>query len=274
MENDSLKNWLNERVNRIRKNAESIQPGYPPEPIHHMRTETKRVRAMLRLLSSEKSEEGKLPKSYRKLYRIAGSIRDPQVHLTELFGPRLPKMPMFSLWLARQMAFGVADWEKKFSGETMDELKSFCDGLASESADLDVLINYFKKRKKEIQQLLQNDPEDEDLHQIRKYCKDLLYLLAFCEDNWPEGWQLLGRLEPSLKRLSDRAGAFNDKRNLLDVSTHFLKDYENELEDEDLAGSKRAIEHWTVQKEQARKRLLASVRALLRRKIPAVSRKD
>lgn len=268
MNEQVLQDWLQERLERISKHAKTIQPGFYPEPIHHMRTETKRLRAMLRLMSFDEEEELKLPGSYRKLYRISGTVRDAQIHLQELFVSGLPRLPLFSIWLGRNMSPGIEKWENKFKDDALEPLEKFIAGLAAKKLQLQHLFDYFRKRKAEIATLMNKEPDDEELHQIRKYSKDLLYILAFCEKQWPEGREKLRPLEAVLKRVSDRAGAFNDKRNLLDSMNRFQEEYKDHLENEDREHCEKAIRLWTHKKEQARKRLLSALRALLRRRIP------
>lgn len=267
MRQQAFQDFIQERIGRIIRYASSVQPGYFPEHIHHMRTETKRLRALLRWISEESGEEIKLPRSYRKLYKISGIVRDSQIHLQELFAPGLPDLPMFSIWLARNMAAGIEKWGKTFRADIPDTLKKSLDEIPERKLESEALLDYFRKKQAAIGIVLKSDPDDEALHQVRKSAKDLLYILAFCEKHWPEVWNKLQPLEPLLEGVSDRAGAFNDKRNLLDAIQNFREDYKEQLQDADRNAVEKAVQRWTLQKEQARKRLMTALRALIRRRI-------
>src|SRR5689334_25290148 len=51
MRKEALAQWLKKRTAGIKKEASAVEPGFFPETVHQFRTETKKLRAMLRLIS-------------------------------------------------------------------------------------------------------------------------------------------------------------------------------------------------------------------------------
>ncbi|MEJ2345437.1 MAG: CHAD domain-containing protein [Gammaproteobacteria bacterium] len=108
------------------------------------------------------------------------------------------------------------------------------------------------------------DTPTEALHELRKTCKKLRYLLEFFRSLYPE--ETLGRLLTALKQLQDNLGELQD----LEVQTEALTRFEDLMERErQLNAGTRAAMDWLVESFQARKQ---DVRRQFARRFAAFNR--
>src|SRR6188474_1376980 len=110
MDKEALEEWIKNRLHDIGKQASSVKPGFFPERIHEFRTETKKLRAMMRLIGMESGKEAGLPKAFHKAYRAAGAIRDRQMQLQYLASDKRHTLPTFAVWLAHKTGKAAKGW--------------------------------------------------------------------------------------------------------------------------------------------------------------------
>jgi hypothetical protein len=265
MEKAKLAQWLKKQVQSIRKNASDVHPAFFPGTIHQLRTETKALRAMIRLIHHDTSGQPGLPKSFRRLYRAAGDIRDRQVQLQYLTTDKRHTLPAFAVWLAHKTGDAARDWDHQYRKPALRKLEDDIAHMQLPQPDLRALLNYYNDRLGKMKELAANDPDDDTLHEVRKQAKDMQHVLRYCEKEWPEAWLLIQPLENGLERLSDKAGAYNDRRNLLHALDQFMIDYKEQLDEKQRAAVGHAAEDWDLSKARARKALLTAIRQISRK---------
>ena len=267
MEKEALEEWVNNRLHDIAQQASTVKPDFFPERIHEFRTETKKLRAMMRLLGMESDKEPRLPKAFHKAYRAAGAIRDRQMQLQYVASDKRHTLPFFAIWLAHKTGEAARDWNHTYSGSAVTELEDYVSGLPMPQPQLHTLGRYLRDRQDTIREYMEHDPDDDALHEIRKLAKDMGYMAGFCKKNWPEAWIFVQPLERVLDRLSDKAGAYNDRRNRLEGLEQFQLEYSAELNTKMQEQVARAWQDWTASRAKARLALLAAIRHFSHRKI-------
>ena len=217
--------------------AGKISPKFNMEDVHQFRTTTKKLRSLLRLHGFEKKI---LPKNFLHLYHIAGELRNAQVLLVEFadHGTRLPGM---YLWLATYIAGKQQQWKKHHPNRDVKQVKQKIAAVNLVRPSIQELRSFFNDRLQEVHAIVScAAPEDEALHTARKRIKDLVYVKQWCKDAWPVGWNATRQVSLiSLKKLSDVAGDFNDRRVGMDLlALH--------LEQEEALKQKRAARRFEV----------------------------
>lgn len=204
----------------LKNYANKISPDFDLEDIHHFRTNTKKLRSILRLNGKGKNFLGR---KFLKLYHIAGELRNAQLLLVSLTKQGI-RLPRFALWLATYIGIRQAAWKKHFAAAVFGKLEKKIDVVKGPAPTLQELQAFFKGHIAEIIRIAQEAvPADEALHTIRKRIKDLVYVRQWCQHSWPAGWQGTRRYSlTALQRLADVAGNFNDERTGLDLLAAYL----------------------------------------------------
>ncbi|MDO9375423.1 MAG: CHAD domain-containing protein [Ferruginibacter sp.] len=207
-------------VDELKNYANKTAPDFALEDIHHFRTNTKKLRSVLRLNGHDKKLLGH---KFLKLYHIAGDLRNAQVMLAALAkkGDRLPGL---SLWLSTYIGHQVQAWDKHYSDNIFIKAGHSVLGQQKETLDLEGLRSFFKAHVSEVASIAKAAaPADEELHTIRKRIKDLVYVRQWCRHNWPDGWAATRRFSlTALQPLADVAGDYNDQRTGLDLLAAYL----------------------------------------------------
>lgn len=263
MAQESFTHWLKKHLNTVVKDARAIKPCMHPEQIHSFRTGIKRLQAMLELVAEIKDEKEKLPKAFRKFYHATGELRDLQVLLQIVMAENTFPLPTFAVWLSYKIGAAAHHLAHMNGGRAVDELEEMNFGASINDLDDSDIDTFFLKRLQVIKSLSSQKPDDEVLHEIRKRSKGMQYVLAASKNIWPAShakWAPL--LEARLRELSERAGRYNDLRNLSDVLAQYEDDYDEVLTKEDRRAQEGAKREWIKQKDAERRALLITVEAL------------
>lgn len=204
------------RFKKISKYYHKLLEHFGANDIHHFRVEIKKLKAFIRYVNLAMPEQQqKIPKELKKLYSIAGNIRNLQLHqrrLTNLTDDLLMESPSFYLQ-------HLADQEQKMQKEARRiaekiSIKDFEKKLVdSVPDDVDKSIkNVFVHVNRQRLEALLSLPfyYDEALHDIRKVLKDLMYdykyLTASIDVEIPSGVASLKAME----QLTSALGDFHD----------------------------------------------------------------
>jgi CHAD domain-containing protein len=202
--------------NKIHKLSEEIKDGFEEEAIHEFRKEIKKLRAFLRLLSIEESEEDqklRITSKMKTFYGYVGIIRNLQLqqkNIAASLNGHKPPQAYFSILKKEK-----EDWQKT-AREYMDVEKDFYSDEEKIVADLPnkhtkpAIVKYINQEIAELMSLLTTDLSDVNIHSVRKILKDLQY-----------NWLFIKRYilllpfqiedEKELKALTDLIGRFHDK---------------------------------------------------------------
>jgi len=236
MRQKGISGSVNKRIKRIDKLFRKIISGFDMESIHEFRTEIKKLRAFVRLLNVEINEGKKLkiPKKMKTFYGYAGTIRNlqlqldnihpyediPGYHVTETYIEYLKKI--IEKWKGNAIeSMGPKD---NFDRDKRKIRKRLPKKMHKRSGK-----RFLKNKMQELGLLINDLPDDDVLHSIRKLLKDLLY-------NWTFIKHFSRYLPPDfseeekIKSFTELLGIFLDKC----ISINLLETYCRDCEENGL----------------------------------------
>ena len=256
----NLDHTINSYFDELKNYANKISPGFDIEHIHHFRTNTKKLRSILRLHGYNNKL---LSRKFLKLYHIAGDLRNAQLLLYDL-AEEAARLPLFFLWLATYIGNKQEAWNKHYSEAIFTHVAGKLSGLNGKECSLDDLRAFFRAYLGEVSSIVADaDPEAEKLHTTRKRIKDMVYVRHWCKDSWLPGWNATRRFSLlSLKKLADVAGSYNDRRTSLDLLTAYL---EQEDHVKAIKAGKIVVRNRRKAAQKTKAELIASVRGFAAR---------
>jgi len=236
MRQKGISGTINKRMKRIDKLFRKIISGFDMESIHEFRTEIKKLRAFIRLLNVEINggDRLKIPKNMKTFYGYAGTIRnlqlqldninpyedDPGYHVAGTYIEYLKKI--IEKWKGNAIeSMGPKD---NFDRDKKKIKKRLPKKMRKRSGK-----TFLKSKVKELGFLINNLPDDEVLHSIRKLLKDLLYNWAFIKHfstHLPPDFSE----EEKIKSFTELLGIFLDKC----ISINLLETYCRDCEENGL----------------------------------------
>ncbi|MCK7557189.1 CHAD domain-containing protein [Chitinophaga sedimenti] len=155
--------------------------------VHQFRVEYKKLRAFLRMLSANESIEvsGKL----RRAYRIAGRIRDFQLHMAgsgKSTDDGDDKPAAYLKALRREIHKEKAALIKILSTNPLDKSQAKTDHMLPGSFTMEEYQRYTEGKQRKINAILRSAKfNNQNLHVIRKILKDLVYNSDTCASAFP-----------------------------------------------------------------------------------------
>jgi CHAD domain-containing protein len=255
---ESLIEVLSTTARSIADEAHTISPNFDQDVIHHFRVQTKKLRALLRLIQTEDPElDIRLSKSFKKLYALSGEIRDAQVQLGRATKLCDPPLPDYTVWLAQEMANAETEFNAFYDVKVVRKLAKKLKKLDVPEISSETLQQYFQDHMEETVVLLLKEPlDDEDLHTLRKRVKDLQHVAKVCSEVWPEGAQAIGDSASlkTLEKLTDLAGDYNDQHMALLSLERYMESAEKTKKAEKVHGQ------WVAAKDEDRVKLLNAIK--------------
>lgn len=233
----------------------TIAPEFEEENIHQFRVATKRLRALLRLVEGQPGVPEKLPKKFRKLYSLSGDIRDAQL-MAKRAGKATPDVPEYTSWLESQERTAQDAFRDFYHSDIIVKIEKKLRKIAPQPLSVETLREFFAGHMDDVEEILRKKYlQEEDLHDIRKKVKDLLYVAKIATEFWPEGLEAAGvsGMLKSLDDLAERAGSFNDQHNALLSIGAFIA--ANGATEATLA----LQQTWEEKKANSREKLLAEI---------------
>lgn len=223
---------LDKRCRHLQKHKEQLLGGFGAEANHAFRVEVKKLRAFLRLLrfSQPQAENLHLPKSFHEFYQAVGTIRSIQI--------QKQWVETVCKELACSMPAGYTEVLNRKEKEAINSA-----GQKAKEIDVHEIRNQLIKavqgtfHKKEAEAFVQKKREklltylaavtltDENLHNVRKLLKDLLYVWPWIEEEMTEAFPSRYFTKETCLQLANRLGTFQDCCTVLALfSPPFLKD--------------------------------------------------
>jgi CHAD domain-containing protein len=220
---------INKRFKKTDKVFCKIISGFEMESIHEFRTEIKKLRAFFRLLNVEINDDSKLkiPKKMKAFYGYAGTIRNLQLQLKNIFA--------YSQYIATETYIDylkkiIEKWEGnaiEFTGPENNfyrDEKKIIQNLPGKLRKASVK-KFLRNKMNELASLVKDLPDDDVLHSIRKLLKDILYNWAFIK----RYCKLLPSVfseEEKIKSFTELLGLFLDKRIGINLLETYCRDCE------------------------------------------------
>jgi CHAD domain-containing protein len=192
---------------RMSRYAGRLAKGSKPEDVHHFRTNSRRVEALITELLPETGNKKKLLKLLAKLSKRAGKVRDLDVQLVFLKNLRVPdrqnhRAQLLEL-LAEEQSRRSKKLAKSFDAATVRELRKRLRRAESE-VKLDG-VEPLKLAMSRLPKLVQTPMTEKSLHASRIATKHARYLAELAADS-PQARVLV----EELKRAQDEVGEWHD----------------------------------------------------------------
>ena len=217
MDTPAIKRIILLHFRRLRKSYNDIKDAARMEPIHDFRVEYKKLRAFLRLLSfSENQHRLKVPGHLKRVYKCGGTVRDLQLHITNLEGGEKElKMPSGHVHqLKKDLIIAKRNLKKTLSPEIIPETKKEIIDQVSGSLTVSVVEQFISYKSAEINDILSGRLlRDLDFHQVRKNLKDIIYNAKIItkQPGFHLPWKVWNtEKENSFNELADDLGNFQD----------------------------------------------------------------
>jgi CHAD domain-containing protein len=198
---------------KFRNSTGRIRRHFRPADIHGFRVDVKRFRAFLRLLrlDSDRLSVLKVPKAFKKMYSTLGKVRDLQLMNARDNDNAIHSVPGIHHELKKlKVKAGKQMLDSRELLLIRNDLLRSVPGTITRHMVLQFIThNYLSAKeiadKKEI--------EDDQLHELRKLIKDIIYLFEIFEKDLKEPLRIQGwnrKVLASLESMAHLLGNFND----------------------------------------------------------------
>lgn len=250
---------LKSQFDTLLANLDGVRANQDPEYLHDLRVATRRTRSALTQIKFVFPDElVELHKSrFAWLQQVTNPMRDLDVYLLRFEDDEqsLPALLRPSLEPLRAYLLTIRDREQSRLRDALDsdefvrlvqDWQTFLESPVPEESDTanatrpikevaDERIWRLVKRVRQESRSIRADSPPEDLHELRKSCKKLRYLMEFFQTLYPE--HDIQRLIGLLKTLLDHLGGFQD----LAVQVHYLSELARRMRDEDRADTETLL---------------------------------
>lgn len=213
MKPERIKEVIQEKVKEVSKHCGRIGRDFDKETIHKFRVSVKTLRSFLRLLrTGSKEPYAKLPGKFKRLYQVAGAIRDAQLELEKLeIGSDLP---VYTQKLRNDIERCKKEWNNHYSKKLMVKLKKRLSNYHLVSLNPQVLTDFFAIRIEAVATCAKTkSPSNAQVHEMRKQLKDLVYTSKLAKKEWRTAYERIKRIPvKTLDNLTADIGEYNDAR--------------------------------------------------------------
>ncbi len=174
MNREGLHKEIVKKLHKLRHYARLITEAQREEDIHQFRVNYKKLRALLRMLHHNKA---RLPKCFKRLYTAAGSIRDLQLHyqtLSTYFGQQNTLPVIYMSHILQATTDACTQFDRLYKHCSFSRLMHVINTHIPHSYHKK-LGHWQEDNLQAIALRLSHELCDEDIHDIRKHVKDLLY---------------------------------------------------------------------------------------------------
>ncbi|MBA2483743.1 MAG: CHAD domain-containing protein [Nitrosomonas sp.] len=247
---------LNDLLNVLLINEQGIRDAIDTEFLHDYRVAVRRTRSVLtqikHIFSNKELEYFK--QEFYWLGVITSPTRDLDVYLLEfdnytqaLFPKLRDDLIPFQYFLRHHWKLEhtrlcealnseryqklIRDWKKVLKRKSVQSSQAFNASKPARQVVNHRILGLYKKVLKEGDAIKAESP-DEDLHELRKTCKKIRYLMEFFQNYYPPNQ--IKRMIKKLKLLQDNLGKFQD----LCVQIQQISEFAQQMQDEGLADTK------------------------------------
>lgn len=274
MNDKEIKQVAYTRLEKIREYCNKIEKKFAVEDIHGFRTEVKKLRAFLRIISFvfNESKKYKLPKKLRKLYSRAGAIRDIQLQLERIESAtqnEAVRPKVYSSLLKKEMNQNKKRLKKQLAGNFMKRSEKKIYNKLPQSVGFETIRRFVFFKISDMEALITKRKEnDNDIHSVRKNLKDLMYNVKTVDDNLKQAFPKIFSDADGLKtveQLSDQLGMFTDMSAALSYTE---PSYLNKVNVEERQQLQRVRSQWLQKKNQLRQSAIKDLAVI---KMPAIT---
>jgi CHAD domain-containing protein len=179
--NNRAAHIIRDRIKSLSKHSQKMKHRFDKGAIHKFRVEYKKLRSFLRMssLGIADVDDLKLPHRVKKIYSVAGKIRDRQLWLDRIKAEKIRGHSSFVL--VKRVRKEIGDLGKKreifLSRQAFEEIgEKLVDRLPPVLSPA-LVEQFIHEKRGAIDLIMQRDRyTDIDIHSIRKNLKDILYV--------------------------------------------------------------------------------------------------
>lgn len=166
--------YVRKRIKCIRQFLESYMKSDNPEILHHLRVEIKKIKMLIGLLDFQnpKLDKQHAFKPFRKVFKLAGEIRDPILHRSlalELTGRPLMDNDANTENI-RRFRKSIPKYIRVFKKREKRLLRE------TNAVVTKTFEKYLRQKRNKIKAILNRNYNNPELHSLRKLIKDSYYL--------------------------------------------------------------------------------------------------
>jgi len=254
-----IKELIQEKVKEIHKHCEDITGDFDRDTIHKFRVAVKTLRSFLRLLRTGNNEPfAKLPGKFKRLYQVAGAIRDAQLELEKLAVDEAA-LPVYLHKLRNDIERHKKEWDNHYSRKVMQKLKKRLSDYDYTVLQPDVVASFFDDRINAVAKASSTkSPTNVQLHNMRKQLKDLVYAAKLVKKEWEIAYKEIAELPmKKIEGLTTGIGDYNDARLILE---HLRSFSSSKLEPEELTTISKICSREAEKLKARKKSILNTIR--------------
>ena len=214
MKPDKIKEIISGKIKELKKLGNKLNNDLDKATIHEFRIAVKSIRSFLRLLRTAYNEPGpKLPGKFKRLYHIAGAIRDAQLELENLAANNT-SLPIYSGKLNNDIKRQKKEWDRHYSEKIFRKIKKRLAGYEYETLSPDALAAFYNMKITGMKTLSNTRPcTSAQIHNIRKQAKDIIYTAKLAQKEWKPAYKKLKHTPlAQLEDIATAIGDYNDDR--------------------------------------------------------------
>ncbi len=213
MKEEQIRRIIKKKVDELHRLGKKIDPEFDEDTIHDFRITAKTLRAFLRLLRMHFHEPVlKLSGKFKRLYHIAGTIRETHLELKELSEKKLD-LPHYSKKLETMCQLQKGEWNKYYSENIFKKLETKLCSLKFTVLHKSVLPEFFETRMVSMRGMIKSIPTEDQVHNVRKQAKDMIYVSGLVKKNWKSASTRIKQLPVRmLTLLGEVIGDYHDGR--------------------------------------------------------------
>ncbi len=211
---EKIKEIISEKIKELKKLGKKINDGFDHDTIHKFRVAVKSLRSFLRLLRmSSEDQKPKLSGKFKRLYHIAGAIRDAQLELDKL-SQENTTLPVYTDKLHKDIKRQKAEWERRYDEKVFRKMKKRLVDDDYETLSPDALAAFYHAKVTGMQKMSNARPATSaHVHNIRKHAKDILYVTTLAKKEWKPAYKKTKDIPVNqLDELATSIGDYNDER--------------------------------------------------------------
>lgn len=259
---------LRKHIRRYDDMLTRLPEQFTPEAVHNARVEFKKLRALLRLLIYDADSKYRIAPALVRCYHALGPVRNLQLfipHWQSLF----PETSFYLESKIKSLQQAQQDWIK------MEEKGQWQKGLIELEQEVPSRLTitgyqkFLQLKLTAIRIYLLSDPEETELHSIRKIVKDCFYVMRLNSQEWKMPAVIPPDLSlKSLPLLADELGLFNDACTMLNLLN---ADWHQSWNQEDREKMTRLQQLLLTEKKARMQDLLQQLPVLFLHSLPRIS---
>jgi len=187
---------VTEKMGKLQQFAHRASIAHDSEDIHQFRVTYKKLRALLRMANATGHKKD-IQQVLKKLYAAAGVIRDLQIHhqtVSDYFLQYNTLPEKYLQHIQQEITSGIYAFRKVYKQVSFSRAKKLVLRHLPRKLSREKLIKWHKTNTDAIKEAADSRLQDEQIHEIRKHIKDLLYTESYISsaNNYKDTAHILG----------------------------------------------------------------------------------